>query len=118
MAQIPEGTNPLAIADADNEVLREADNYLREHKILELFEDLTTLVAFRQPEHVETFLIEQLKQKKINGNRSVVYSETDLQNIYSLYDLKGTGFISHEQTREALKSLANSEFHYKKAEEA
>ena len=67
MAQIPEGTNPLAIADADNEVLREADNYLREHKILELFEDLTTLVAFRQPEHVETFLIEQLKQKKINA---------------------------------------------------
>ena len=47
MAQVPEGTNPLAIADADNEVLREADNYLREHKILELFEDLTTLVAFR-----------------------------------------------------------------------
>merc|ERR1712166_349750 len=33
--------NPLAIADVDNEVLREADEYLRKHKILELFEDLT-----------------------------------------------------------------------------
>ena len=30
--------NPLAIADVDNEVLREADEYLRKHKILELFE--------------------------------------------------------------------------------
>ena len=30
--------NPLAISDVDNEVLREADEYLRKHKILELFE--------------------------------------------------------------------------------
>ena len=30
--------NPLQIADVDNEVLREADEYLRKHKILELFE--------------------------------------------------------------------------------
>ena len=30
--------NPLAIEDVDNEVLREADEYLRKHKILELFE--------------------------------------------------------------------------------
>ena len=30
--------NPLQIEDVDNEVLREADDYLRKHKILELFE--------------------------------------------------------------------------------
>ena len=30
--------NPLAISDVDNEVMREADEYLRKHKILELFE--------------------------------------------------------------------------------
>ena len=38
MAQNPEGANPLALPDVDNEVLREADEYLRQHKILELFE--------------------------------------------------------------------------------
>ena len=31
-------TNPNTIEDVDNEVLREADEYLRKHKILELFE--------------------------------------------------------------------------------
>jgi hypothetical protein len=31
-------TNPLAITDVDNELLRDADEYLRKHKILELFE--------------------------------------------------------------------------------
>jgi hypothetical protein len=30
--------NPTAIEDPNNEVLREADEYLRKHKILELFE--------------------------------------------------------------------------------
>ena len=31
-------SNPLMIADVDNELLRDADEYLRKHKILELFE--------------------------------------------------------------------------------
>ena len=30
--------NPLQVQDCENEVLREADEYLRKHKILELFE--------------------------------------------------------------------------------
>lgn len=125
--------NPLAISDVDNEVLREADEYLRKHKILELFEDLTTILAYKQPEQLENFLVDILKQRKMNGNRSIVYSDTELQNIFALYDLKGAGFITKEQCREgkltkililtiffvflALKTLANSEFHYQKAQE-
>ena len=31
-------TNPLMVQDIDNELLRDADEYLRKHKILELFE--------------------------------------------------------------------------------
>ena len=34
-------TNPLMISDVDNELLRDADEYLRKHKILELFEVTT-----------------------------------------------------------------------------
>ena len=30
--------NPNALQDVDNEVLRSADEYLRQHKILDLFE--------------------------------------------------------------------------------
>ena len=111
--------------------MREADEYLRKHKILELFEDLTTILAYKQPEQLENFLVDILKQRKMNGNRSIVYSDTELQNIFALYDLKGAGFITKEQCREgkfthlfyrhfvfiALKTLANSEFHYQKAQE-
>lgn len=84
--------NPVAISDVDNEVLRESDEYLRKHKILELFEvlnlisinliysiqDLTTLLAYKQPDQLEGFLVDVLKQRKLNGNRSIVYSDTEL----------------------------------------
>ncbi len=66
---------------------------------------------------MEGFLVDVLKQRKLNGNRSIVYSDTELQNIFTLYDLKGAGYITREQCREALKTLANSEFHYQKAAE-
>ena len=70
------------------------------------------MVAYKQPEQLESFLIETLKQRKINGNRSIVYTDPELQNIFTLYDLKGQGYITREQCREALKTLANSEYHY------
>ena len=38
--------NPLGVEDVDNEVLREADEYLRKHKILELFEVSFTISSY------------------------------------------------------------------------
>ena len=89
-------SNPLQIPDVDNEVLQEADQYLRQHKILELFEDLTTILAYKQPENIEGCLIDCLKNRKNQGNRSIVYQDSELQNIFTLYDLKGQGHISKE----------------------
>ncbi len=40
-------SNPLQVADRDNELLREADEYLRKHKILELFEVRMRLLTER-----------------------------------------------------------------------
>ena len=73
------------------------------------------MLAYKQPDQLEGFLVDVLKQRKLNGNRSIVYSDTELQNIFTLYDLKGTGQITKEQCREALKTLANSEFHFQQA---
>ena len=39
-------TNPLMISDVDNELLRDADEYLRKHKILELFEVLYLSITY------------------------------------------------------------------------
>ena len=107
-------SNPLQVADRDNELLREADEYLRKHKILELFEvsmrllirkDLTTIICYKQPENLEGFLVDLLKQRKEQGNRSIVYNEAELQNIFTLYDLKGAGNISKDQCKEGKPRL-------------
>eukprot|EP00347_Sterkiella_histriomuscorum_P005506 403356354 len=137
-------TNPLMVQDVDNELLRDADEYLRKHKVLELFEinrcqqifpinfisknnkiisfiflqDLTTILCYKQPENIEQFLVDMLKQRKEQGTRSIVYNEAELQNIFTLYDLKGAGHISREQCKEAMKTLANSEYHFSKTTEA
>lgn len=111
-------SNALQVPDRDNELLREADDYLRNHKILELFEDLTTIICYKQPENLEAFLVDLLKQRKEQGSRSIVYNEAELQNIFTLYDLKGAGNISKDQCKEALKTLANSEYHFTKVQES
>ena len=43
--------NPLALQDADNEMLKDADDYLRRHKILELFEVSVPELTFEGPHH-------------------------------------------------------------------
>ena len=100
----------------DNELVADADAYVRKHKISELFEDLLTMVLHKRPEEVEQFMIESLKQRKEHGPRSTVYSEAELQNTFLLFDLKSDNYISKEKCIEALKTLATSEFHFDKAE--
>jgi hypothetical protein len=86
---------------------------------------------------MEEFLVEMLKERKEKGSRSIVYNEQELQNIFTLYDLKQANSISADQCKEgkhskiidcynnhrfvfsiALKTLANSEYHFSKATEA
>ena len=44
-----------------------AEEYLRKHHIVELFEDLCTAIAYKKPDSVEGFLIEQLELRKKKG---------------------------------------------------
>ena len=61
---------------------------------------MTTILSYKQPENIEQFLVDMLKQRKEQGTRSIVYNEAELQNIFTLYDLKGAGHISKEQCKE------------------
>ena len=99
-----------------NELVADADAYVRKHKIMDLFEDLMTMIVHKRPEEVEPFLIETLKQRKEHGPRSTIYSEAELQNTFLLFDLKSDNYISKETCIEALKTLASSEFHFDKSE--
>ena len=45
---------------------------------------------------------------------SVIYSENELDNIFKLFDLRERGYITKDQCKKALVTIAHSEFHYKK----
>ena len=57
---------------------------------------MTTLLAYKQPDNMEGFLVQQIEARVKNGNRSIVYTEAEINNIFLLYDLKSSGHITKE----------------------
>jgi Ca2+-binding EF-hand superfamily protein len=47
-----------------------------------------------------------------------LFGEEEIRNIFNLFDLKNDGFIAKDQCKEALKTLANSEFQVSEIENA
>ena len=82
---------------ADNNLLKEADDYIRQHRLVELFEDLATAVAFRQPEKLEEFLIERLNLYKEQGLKGGIFTEEEARNVFKLFDIKQEKKISKER---------------------
>lgn len=100
----------------DNSLLQNADEYIRKHRIIELFEDLATALAYRRPDNLESFLIEQLQNKKAQGLNSGIFTEQEVHNIFNLFDLKKEGFISKERCIKAIQTMASSSFQFNHSE--
>ena len=156
--------NPLALQDLDNEVLKEADQYLRDHKILELFEvsysfislvqnhlnysnTLMTIVCFKNGGYLRfehrtwrlcfvtssqtTWRHSWSSRLKSVSSMAAARSCTLIQSYRtSLRSTTWRGRVRSRRTNVArvsavvddfvlaLKTLANSEFHFTKAQEA
>lgn len=84
-------------------------DYMRQHKIPELFEDLCTALAYKQPENVREFLIEQLQIRLDRGSETLpLFTEKEIENVFYLYNLKREKTIPKFRALEALKNLAHS----------
>lgn len=97
---------------ADNNLVKEADDYIRKNRLVELFEDLATAVAYRQPENLEEFLIERLTLHKEQGLKGGIFTEEEARNVFKLFDLKQEKKISKERCIKGLQTMANSSFQY------
>ncbi len=96
----------------DNDLIKESDEYIRKNRLVELFEDLASAVAYRQPEKLEEFLIERLELKKEQGLKSGIFTEDEARNVFKLFDLKQEKKISRERCIKGLQTMANSSFQY------
>ena len=100
----------------DNNLVKESDEYIRKYKLVELFEDLCTAVAYRQPEKLEEFLIDRLTIYKEQGLRGGIFTEEEARNVFKLFDLKQEKKISRERCIKGLQTMANSSFQYESPE--
>ena len=100
----------------DNNLVKESDEYIRKNKLVELFEDLCTAVAYRQPDNLENFLIERLLLHKEQGLKGGIFTEEEARNVFKLFDLKQEKKISRERCIKGLQTMANSSFQYESPE--
>ena len=100
----------------DNNLVKESDEYIRKNKLVELFEDLCTAIAYRPPDNLESFLIERLYLHKEQGLRGGIFIEEEARNVFKLFDLKQEKKISRERCIKALQTMANSSFQYESPE--
>ena len=96
----------------DNDLVKESDEYIRQHRLVELFEDLASAVAYKQPKDLEQFLIQRLELKKQQGLKSGIFTEEEAKNVFKLFDLKQEKKISRERCIKGLQTMANSSFQY------
>jgi Glu-tRNA(Gln) amidotransferase subunit E-like FAD-binding protein len=73
-------------------------------------------LCYQQPTDINSFLLEQLKQRKTNGFKTGIFSEEHINNIFNLFDLTKSNKIKQQQCREALKILASSQLEQEQIE--
>ena len=91
-----------------------AECYMNQHRIRELFENLTAALVYERPEDPKSFIKEHLeKLKKARDEDCPPPSLLDESNILSLFgmmDLTKRGYIKLEQYHAGMQSLGVKEY--------
>ncbi|XP_067907386.1 EF-hand calcium-binding domain-containing protein 10 [Heterodontus francisci] len=95
-------------------VEREALDYLAEYQILELLDNLTSMLLYHRPAKPWEFLIDQLEKLKTarqtKKNYPCLFDESNLDAVFGILDTTKQGHITLKQYREALKTLGVKDF--------
>ncbi len=90
--------------------------YLKEHKIMDLLENLTSALVYSRPEDPRTFMkeyIQQLQKAKSNmedDEPPMFIDETNIRSAFGMLDITKKGHITHPQYLEAMKSMGVRQF--------
>ncbi|KAM4618355.1 EF-hand calcium-binding domain-containing protein 10 [Polymixia lowei] len=91
----------------------EAADYLKKHKIIELMDNLTSMLFFYRPAHPKEFLIEQLEQLKVSKQKSLggpcLFNDSNLDSVFGILDPTKQEHITYAQYKEALATLGISD---------
>lgn len=92
----------------------EAHEYLEQHRVLDLFDNMTSQLIYSRPEDPKKFLIEILeKLQKSRGTRldyPCLFDDTNIQSVFGMLDPTNKGYINKQQYQEALTTLGVKSF--------
>ncbi|XP_028306811.1 EF-hand calcium-binding domain-containing protein 10 [Gouania willdenowi] len=93
----------------DTQKERDVAEYLEKHKIMELMENMTSLLFYHRPENPREFLIEQLEQlrkSQSDGEKAPnLFNDSNLQAVFKILDPANTNYITFAQYKQALITL-------------
>lgn len=87
---------------------KEALEYLESHKLLRLFDVLGAKLAVAKPDNPNAFLLTELNKISALVARDqpvTIFSEQDLEIMFSVYDITKRGWVSQAQYSTALAAV-------------
>lgn len=103
----PAAESNVRKARAANDPSLQAEKYLKEHKLMQLFELLGEQLMRERPENPRAFLVDSLTQlKELPDPTSSLnfFDPTDVETMFSMYDASMKG-LTPAQCREALNAI-------------
>ncbi|CAH3038970.1 unnamed protein product [Porites lobata] len=86
-----------------------AQEYLKKHKIMELFENLTAQLIYERPEDPKAYMkqfLEKLKDARtVQRNYPCIFDDSNVRSLFGMLDVTGKGFITYEQYKQGLETL-------------
>eukprot|EP00755_Sulcionema_specki_P028365 Sspe_Gene.89735::Locus_61433_Transcript_1_1_Confidence_1.000_Length_552::g.89735::m.89735 len=80
-------------------------DYLRKHKIHELFHHMVSLLVFYRPENPEEFLKEEFA-KLSRCEKTDLLVDSDLDTMFDMIDITKQGVVAGHQLRNACQNLS------------
>nr|CAH8843246.1 unnamed protein product [Trichobilharzia regenti] len=99
----------------------EVESYLREHKINDMFQNLTSLLFFHRPENPKQFLAEQLHLLKAARDEysdpPSLFTEANAESIFNMLDPCEKNAVTLDRYQHALETLGIQQYDKKITED-
>ncbi|XP_074644448.1 EF-hand calcium-binding domain-containing protein 10-like [Tubulanus polymorphus] len=89
--------------------IAEAQSYLKQHKLIELFNNMSSQLIYHRPANPREFLINYLDKlqvaKKSHLDYPCLFDDANVDSIFGMLDPTNQGYITIQQYRDALETL-------------
>ncbi|KAI9105737.1 hypothetical protein DFS34DRAFT_600667 [Phlyctochytrium arcticum] len=86
----------------------DAAAYLAKNRVPQIMQQMLCATLFEQPDDPKEFMVrklEEMRNARARGQALSVFTRTDFQGLFRIFDVTGRGYITEEQYVEAMKSI-------------